>query len=328
MTKKETKWLYLAVIASPLFFIGTALGLQLDKPTANLTEKWTTNSAGWNVSGSLSGWTNGAMKIGFPVQVDDVGASYSLSGSTNASSGAFFGNYQNKSIDALSFRASAVNLTMTPVLYFNAASGRTWQKTLSSNFGSTWTTNLIPLVYSSGWTISPPWTNEVYFSRDLTNIVEVGFRLTRGPNGSTNAQSFTVDNMKLVGPWGGPFTTNGVSLAWVVENGLTNDLASIDSDDNDHDGFSNAAEYLAGTDPNNSNSFFKIEIVRNDNGQMVVRWTGNRYVKYDLLEASSLGGTNPFTPKMTNIAAVAAQEVVVGDDGVGPKFYKVQIKGQ
>ena len=332
MTKTVKKWSFWVAVACPLFFLGNVFAFDLEKPTANLTEKWTTNSAGWNVSGALSGWTNGAMKVGFPVDTSETGSGFLLSGNTNASSGAFAGDYQSKAIDAVSFMAKAVDLTITPVFYFKTSSGtRTWRTKLTSGLGSDWKTNVVPFTYTTNWWTSMGNNNESCFVSDKANIGEVGFELTRGTEpATTNAQEFVVDNLKLVGPWGGPYVTNGttvgVSLAWVLENGLTNDLSTINTDDNDGDHFNNLAEYLAGTDPNDSSSYFRIEIVRNESGQMVVRWLGNKYVTFDLLEASSLSDPAPFTPKMTNITAITSQEVVVGDDGARSKFYKVEIK--
>ena len=60
----------------------------------------------------------------------------------------------------------------------------------------------------------------------------------------------------------GALSTNGLPIAWLLQNfGTTNVNANADADG---DGVSNGNEYLAGTDPNNAASVLKItSIVRN-----------------------------------------------------------------
>jgi hypothetical protein len=54
----------------------------------------------------------------------------------------------------------------------------------------------------------------------------------------------------------GALAPNGLPIAWLLQNfGTTNVNATADPD---HDGMSNAQEYLAGTDPNNAASVLKI----------------------------------------------------------------------
>lgn len=302
----------------------------LEKPTANLTERWTTNSSGWQANDALCGWTNGALAIKSPLQ--SVGSGMprpplSLIAQSNASWGIFLGNYAK--IDAVSFDVQPLDLTWTniPTFYIKSAvTGRVWSFPFLHNAENGKTVNVsIPMIYSTNWVsgymgIDP----DVKFNIDKTNICEVGFELVLGPN-DLSAQQFTVDNMKLVGAWTGPFS-NDVPLAWVMEMGITNDFATAGLADSDGDTFINAAEFLAGTDPTNANSFFKIEIVRNSDGKMAVRWAGNNNANYALQEANALGSNTVFTTR-TNIspAAIQTQEVAVDQNDSNSKFFKVSI---
>lgn len=295
----------------------------LEKPAANLSEKWGTNDSGWGVetySAARCGWTNQALGV---CLLQDPGDGFAhqlkLVGKLTASQGIFIGDYSR--IEAFAFDLQKNNLTLSPVLYFKAISGAIWQYSLMGIGENGQKSSVsIPFAYSAKWSGG----NESYFNIDKTNITEVGFLLNRGAN-DVNAQDFSVDNFKLVGAWRGPFS-NGVPLAWLMEYGLTNDFATAGEANSDGDAFSNADEFLAGTDPVNSNSFFKIRIERNDKGKMVVRWVGNRDVKYSLLETDNLSGNNGFFEKTNMIPnTVKTEEVEVDQVESSTKFYKVVI---
>ena len=131
--------------------------------------------------------------------------------------------------------------------------------------------------------------------------------------------------MKLIGPWGTNLV-DGVPVAWALEYGLTNNFNTVGHDDADGDGYLNVAEFLAGTDPNNSNSFFRVEIGRNEQGNVVVKWKDNKYMKFDLLESADLV-TFSAVPGESSILGVGTQRVVEVNnaDVTGVRFYKVEI---
>lgn len=313
----------LVLIATMAGVISSAELPPLESPTANLTEKWVTNNSGWTVATYAKancGWTNGAMGVSLlPDPGDGFARTLSIMAKLPASQGIFVGNYSK--IEAINFDLELNNLALIPVLYFKSISGASWRYSLGGVGINGQKVNVnIPFVYSAKWAGG----NESFFNIDKANITEVGFQMTRGAN-DVAAQAFSVDNFKLVGAWGGP-STNGVPLAWLLEYGVTDAFAIAGTANSDGDAFSNAEEFMAGTDPMNSNSFFKIRIEKNDQGKMVVRWAGNRDVKYSVLEASSLGPEGGFLEKTNLIpATVKAEEVVVDQVGGGPKFYKVTI---
>ncbi|MEI8138508.1 MAG: thrombospondin type 3 repeat-containing protein [bacterium] len=320
-----------SVLMVMLALLGGSLSLaqvaDLEKPTANLTEKWDTNSSGWVASDAKSGWTNGAIAINCPLlgEGDYLPTTYMLKAVNGASGNIFQGDYSK--IESVSFEVQPNEIHAKPRFYFVSANSgkRTWKFPFLDTYINGQKSNIsIPFVYSANWSTQIGSTSLENFNIDKTNVSEIGFIFTRQAD-YRMVQQFAVDNLKLVGPWSGPFS-NGVSLAWVMESGLTNDFGSAGIADNDGDGFSNAAEFLAGTDPVNSNSFFKIEIARNEAGKMVVKWNGNRDVNYEVREANSLGSDGIFVTK-TNIAtsAVKAEEVEVDNSDSNSKFFKVVI---
>jgi hypothetical protein len=292
----------------------------LEKPAINLTEKWSSGASGWVTNSALCGWTNGALAVKFVPNMLG-GIPLSLIGAEGASGSIFHGDFSK--VEAVSFDVQPFNMTLLPCFYFISTSGREWKTSFQPSADGQKTTVSVPFSYSSNWTAGFKSTTAANFNTDKTSIVEVGFYLGQLPD--QPLQSFSVDNLKLVGPWTGPFS-NGVPLAWVMENGLTNNFANAGSADSDNDKFDNTAEFLAGTDPNNSNSFFRIEIVRNSKGKMVVRWTGNRDVNYEVRQANSLGPDSSFVTK-TNFspATVKTEEVLVDEADGNAKFFKVII---
>lgn len=303
----------------------------LEKPAANLTERWTTNSSGWtNVTGAnaLCGWTNGSVAIkSYGSGSGSLSDTLRLVAQTNASEGIFCGDYSK--MEAVSFDVVPLNVPSNLMsrisFYFKSGVGarrKEWTVPFLNSYTNGQKLSVtIPFDYAT-WSSAG---TEARFNSDRTNIDEIGFLLSRAVN-ETNTQ-FAVDNLKLIGPWGGPFTASSVPLAWVIENGMTNEFSVAGmNQDNDGDGFSNVAEFLAGTDPGNSNSFFKIEIGRNEVGQMVVRWPGNNVANYILLEANSLGAKSEFvTNSVVSPVVIKTQEVAVEQPEQTSKFFKVMI---
>jgi hypothetical protein len=172
---------------------------------------------------------------------------------------------------------------------------------------------------------SPNGRTAADFSADIKNVVEIGFSTLRTGDGNY-AQLFEADNVKLIGPWGN-VTVDGVPLAWAFEYGLTNNFDSAGRDDADHDGFNNMAEFLAGTNPNDSNSFFRVEIGRNEQGRLVVKWNDNKDMMFTLFESTNLVTFEPVVGAVS-IKGIGQQRTVdvSGADVTGVRFYKVQIR--
>ena len=94
----------------------------------------------------------------------------------------------------------------------------------------------------------------------------------------------------------GALSTNGLPIAWLLQNfGTTNVNANADADG---DGVSNGNEYLAGTDPNNANSSFRIiSIIRDQGGNFTtLNWSvvNTRYYAIQTNSSLSVGTFGDF----------------------------------
>ncbi|HVV02185.1 MAG TPA: hypothetical protein VHH88_12530, partial [Verrucomicrobiae bacterium] len=87
--------------------------------------------------------------------------------------------------------------------------------------------------------------------------------------------------------------------AWQAEYGV-----SASSADDDHDGQSNYAEYLAGTNPTNAASLFRIVEGKMVNGKFRLRWTASGGKKYRIQYSDQLRG--PFTDLVRDTASETA----------------------
>jgi len=312
-----------------------ANGYDFERPTANLTERFL-DAAGWSTNadaGVMTGWTtNQNLVVQYPVRSasEYTPQTASFRCDTNASGGRFSGDFSK--MESLAFDVVTTNLQEAPVIYFVGASGTKWRLLVSvpQNSGGQPLNVSVPWMFSEDMTkcwSQPFGKTAEMFAADKQSVVEIGFETLRTSNGDGNgAQQFIVDNVKLVGPW----STNivdGVPLAWALEYGLTNDLSNVGHADADGDGFTNVAEFMAGTDPLNSNDYFRIDIGVDANRQTSVKWKDNKYMKFDLLESADLV-TFTAVPGASDIQGVGTQQVVGVDSVgvVGARFFKVQIR--
>jgi phosphatidylethanolamine-binding protein (PEBP) family uncharacterized protein len=117
---------------------------------------------------------------------------------------------------------------------------------------------------------------------------------------------------------------------WLASYGLLSN-GTADYLDSDNDGMNNWQEYLAGTNPTNASSAFKITSYQMLSAtQFVVRWSSVSNRLYDVTRATNLtAGTGAFAPRpgATNLAGTAPQNAWT--DSVtrasGPAFYRVNV---
>lgn len=310
----------------------------LDKPSANLTERWQTNASGWitrdNADVTRNGWISNAFAIRYNAVQNQLAFTDSMIGGTNASSGRFVGNYTNANIEAVTFDVNSYGIPPfdnygnknNPAFFFRDGAGVRWYygtDTIPCNTASNWVNVSIPLAYSSNWFGEGALTSSTSFYASKTTVSEIGVMVQQFRNMSAN--QCAIRNVKLVGPWGGPFT-NGVSVAWLAENSLaiSNALSNVDNF-----GRPLLVEFLACTDPNNSNDVFRVEISRNSMGKTVLKWKeNNKYARYDLLEGTDLNVPLTFTNMISHMHGSGTQSVaeVDGEMVSGPRFYKIQVR--
>ena len=300
-------------------------------PIANLTEKFNTD-ANWTSSGSGTNLFTGdaesllfaARASGYPwtVQWQD---SY-LIADASASSGRFVGDYASAGITAFSFDVKRNGLEDSSAVWI-VGGPRTYSHPFTLPPGtSEYVRVVLSLTNASEWNWVGPAGGSL--QTDLGSVTSVKVCALRT---GTNAGSITVDNFKLIGPWSGPMTADGLPVYWQMEYGLTNGNGNAD-DDPDHDGFSNYGEFLAGTDPSletGAKSFFAVSITRDVGGKAVLRWDHASGRTYTVLRSSDLTGSTGFQP-VTGVPPQTlggTQDVFTTDEGgQGPFFYKVQIQ--
>jgi hypothetical protein len=176
------------------------------------------------------------------------------------------------------------------------------------------------MVYSLEWKTIPE-GDASQFDQERSKIVKI-YVVDEFVGGGE--QSVFIDNFSVLGPWEkGPLQADKMPSFWLMANGLP--VADGQADlDSDNDGAKNYSEYLAGTDPLDASSKFKVEIDKDQAGRPVLRWKHENYRAYDVLRTSDL--TKPF-----NSVTVQVQRAGVSDEALAPagsentSFYKVQI---
>jgi hypothetical protein len=117
-------------------------------------------------------------------------------------------------------------------------------------------------------------------------------------------------------------STNGTSFGWLKAHNLVADTnrsasyAAAALADPDSDGFANWQEYIAASDPNSSNSFFRITVA-----DSALSWHSATVRVYTVKGATNLTDTFTFITNFTGIAGTLSY-TNAGTDGF--RFYRVQ----
>jgi len=116
--------------------------------------------------------------------------------------------------------------------------------------------------------------------------------------------------------------------AWLASYGLPSDgsAAYVDSDG---DGMNNSQEYLAGTNPTNASSIFKITSAQAiSSTQLVVRWSSVSNRLYDVLRTTNLAtGAGAFLPVRgaTNLAGNPPENTWTDSVSSAAAFYRLSV---
>ncbi len=294
-------------------------------PVANVTEKFT-NNALWTVKGAGTlavvdqslRWSCTSQSIPIP----RIGV---INANGTSSAGHFVGNYVNSAITDASFDVKRIGVSSDGLLRFSSTNGHLWYCSFPApSQDGVWEHREIPMTYSEEWKCDDITNNFAQsFEIDRTQVKEIGIQsLALG----TASQELKIDNFKVLGPWEkGPLTTDEMPLYWLTENGIPAQAGQAGLD-KDGDGFNNFAEYMAGTDPSDANSQFKISITVGADGKPVLTWTRANYRSYTVFKSSDLSVTDSFVTANGAIQAVGQQnQMTVGDQTDGPGFYRVKV---
>lgn len=199
----------------------------------------------------------------------------------------------------------------------------------------TWTIYQIPMRLDAGWTndywaiqdginLSDKWNEE------LVNVTNVTVRTAKQ---GLFEQSFSVDRFILVGSDfaspAGRLVELGDALRDRFGKTRLDELSELDREaDTDKDGMSDVNEIVAGSDWNDANSAFKVEVVEMGAGGVTIRWTCVPGGIYTVKRADGIGSSFPFVDRPDGIGLTAGAETVMtytdtDATGVGPYFYKI-----
>jgi hypothetical protein len=119
-----------------------------------------------------------------------------------------------------------------------------------------------------------------------------------------------------------------ISYAWLQQFGLPTD-GSADFVDSDGDGMNNWQEWVAGTDPNNNLSVFRMISASHNSAGVAVSWQSVSNRTYFLQRAASFGGKAAFLTLATNIVGLAGTTSYsdTNTTGTGAVFYRVGVQG-
>ncbi len=264
------------------------LPLSLRAAPFALTQDWSdTDTAGWETADgqTLLDTTDGALRITFPAQVVPAYASDIV----------WMPVPEHVRVTNIVFRLDAPDQPPSALRAVLAGrhSGITWFTPVVPPTAGTTVTFTVPASASSGWTPgvghdAPAW------DRDIHRAGFVGLYLRR--HGDPAAQRLVLEAFRLEG-----IRTlidsdgDGMDDAWEQEHGLVVGLDDS-TERRDGSGMTNREQFLAGTDPNDSNSLLAltIEPAGDEPGAFDITWPSAPYRWYRVLRAPAPGG--PYAP--------------------------------
>ena len=232
---------------------------------------------------------------------------------------------------ALRFNAFDIAPSSARVCMHSSVSGNMWYVPLYDIVAGNWLQYDVPVDFAAAkWTMGPA-SSEAQFNEDIKSIDWVGLYVRR--HSSPYAQDYGVDDFAIQGddlPAESDADIDGMPDAWEIANGL-DELDPVDADfDADSDLMTNLEEYLAGTDPNDPESYLGMRVTQVDRGDgteaIMIIWDSVADKVYSLFRANSLVGA--FVEVQAGIPATAPENQVedVTATDRGPYFYRVKLE--
>jgi uncharacterized repeat protein (TIGR02543 family) len=162
----------------------------------------------------------------------------------------------------------------------------------------------------AGYTFDGWWTGASGTGAQITSATTVGI---------TAAQI-------LYAKWITANTSQGTPCLWLDHYGLVagGNYEAAALADEDEDGFAAWQEYIAGSNPTNSQSFFSVSSFDTPAGRSVIRWSAVTGRVYGVYWTTNL--MNSFQPLVTNIVWPQASYTDTVNDAESRSFYKINVR--
>ena len=308
---------------------GLLAGLACQAATVNEPESWTNGTiAGWVGYDLINETTkaasdfavdSGALKLRYlPQSVSLPPDECVFKADSGASGGRFTGSYLDVAVMAVSFKIRCDLPSPVTLLIQNDTSHRRWRYDLGTPVTGQWVTLTAPVSPEALKLINgtQDWST---FQQDLANVSWIGVEVIRNP--SLNLQFERLDDFQLVGA--GPEFT-----AWIqgYSGGSAWRRELLPDGDLDKDGADNFSEWIAGTDPNDSNTEFRVSVDIGDDGSVTVKWPSAAGRLYQVYRADKVEG--PYAPVGAEVAATAPENRYTDGtaSAAAPVFYKVTVR--
>ena len=145
------------------------------------------------------------------------------------------------------------------------------------------------------------------------------------------ATNFTWNNVQTTGTLAAAFTAQVAAAPgstpywWLAQYGLTNFAADAVAD-TDGDGLLNWQEYIAGTNPTNPASVFRISTADVEPQGTVIRWTSVSNRLYSLSRTTNLLESFTAVADATNLPATPPENIYTNQQNDPSAFYKISVQ--